>query len=523
MKNFCKTLILVMVAGAFNAPLASQAAADELSSLQADQELLQHRLAQLSQSTPFGGVEAPAGGPQVGMPMAGGSFPRSFLIPGTDTSLYIGGEIREVVAYFISGGSPNSSPQAATIGATGLAEGIPLNIHVPVPIGTATAVARARSDAIFLQTPGQSRLSVETRTPTGWGEARTLMQFDWSGSNNYLPSGSRGAQGTDDPLVPRLRFAYATLGGLLFGQANSNFTDFDASAFTIDFGGNFGEPGFNRIAQVRYTMPLTQWELPGALSASVETPETDAYITGLGIIGSDAGPSPDQTGGPANNPTKARAPDLTGAWYSPYSWGHLDFSTVVRPGLQLKDGLFIDRTYVGYGVHFSGDIKPGWFGWANDDITFQSVYGDGIGRYLSSSSTFALLSNYPATPPATAAAAANVIARTTTEWGGSFGYQHFWLDNLRSTISTGIEYHDLNLSAASGPLCTGATGIASARTTGTGGCSIDKELVSGHVNLVWSPVSFADFGVEYVYGHRIVLSNLKGDNHAILSRMRMQF
>src|SRR6202044_321273 len=111
------------------------------------------------------------------------------------------------------------------------------------------------------QSPRESKLLVETRTPTAWGEARTYMEFDWAGSSGFDPGGgggaaSRGAMGTSSNLIPRLRFAYGTLGGLLFGQANSNFSDPDGSAETLDFGGNFGDPGFTRIAQVRYTMPL---------------------------------------------------------------------------------------------------------------------------------------------------------------------------------------------------------------------------------------------------------------------------
>src|ERR1700687_2187714 len=52
------------------------AKADELADLRANQELLQQRLDQLAQAGPSTG---PAG------PIGVGSFPRSFLIPGTDT------------------------------------------------------------------------------------------------------------------------------------------------------------------------------------------------------------------------------------------------------------------------------------------------------------------------------------------------------------------------------------------------------------------------------------------------------
>ena len=69
------------------------ARADELSDLRASQELLQKRLDQLSQAPPPGapapsyvpgfGPQAPGAG--AGAPIVTGSFPRSFLIPGTDT------------------------------------------------------------------------------------------------------------------------------------------------------------------------------------------------------------------------------------------------------------------------------------------------------------------------------------------------------------------------------------------------------------------------------------------------------
>ena len=67
--------------------------ADELADLRANQELLQKRLDQLSQAPPPGapapsyvpgfGPQAPGAG--AGAPIVTGSFPRSFLIPGTDT------------------------------------------------------------------------------------------------------------------------------------------------------------------------------------------------------------------------------------------------------------------------------------------------------------------------------------------------------------------------------------------------------------------------------------------------------
>lgn len=75
--------------------------ADELSDLRANEQLLQQRLDQLSRAQqPGGSVPAPTVGPAVGA----GSFPRSFLLPGTDTSVRVGGNINETATYYFNGG-----------------------------------------------------------------------------------------------------------------------------------------------------------------------------------------------------------------------------------------------------------------------------------------------------------------------------------------------------------------------------------------------------------------------------------
>src|SRR5499427_10668216 len=71
------------------------AGADELADLRANQELLQRRIDQLAQAqppapggTPGGGIAGSMGAEAIpGQSIVGGSFPRSFLIPGTETSI----------------------------------------------------------------------------------------------------------------------------------------------------------------------------------------------------------------------------------------------------------------------------------------------------------------------------------------------------------------------------------------------------------------------------------------------------
>ncbi len=275
------------------------ARADELADLRANQQLLQQRIDQLAQAQAQ--MASPVGAPGTaggavygthavpGAALLGGSFPRSFLIPGTDTSIRVGGFAQEVLDYWIQNGAGNGV-QTTTVGDNGQAIGQALDVtgqRVPgypskgnlVPVQT----NHSRGNGIFSQSPRQSRLNVETRTPTAYGEARTFIEFDFAGTNGFS-SGGTGQTSVADNLVPRLRYAYGTMGGLLAGQANSNFADPDAGPETIDFGGNVGEAGVVRIPQVRYTYA---GPYGSAFSASIETPQTDV-ITPAGKTASDA-------------------------------------------------------------------------------------------------------------------------------------------------------------------------------------------------------------------------------------------
>ncbi len=85
------------------------ARADELNDVRANQRQIQQRLDQLSQPPdPSSAPEAPGGGASSAraapdqLPVIGGSFPRSFLIPGTNTSVTISGSVQQNFGYGVS-------------------------------------------------------------------------------------------------------------------------------------------------------------------------------------------------------------------------------------------------------------------------------------------------------------------------------------------------------------------------------------------------------------------------------------
>ena len=545
--------------------------ADELSDLRANQQLLQQRIDQLANAEAQdrdqtaalfppgisgGGGTIPLGThpPPPGTGTTAGSFPRSFLIPGTDTSIRVGGFVDLTILDFLNGGgNVDGSNYGSNAGQNGKLHSMPVGAGFVPGLGfvNPSAVNRApsRNNGVLEFSPQQSRIDIETRTPTAWGEARTFLAFDWAGCSagaNYTCQGSQAGGGNS--ILPRLRFAYGTLGGFLAGQALSNFSDADADTKSMDFGGTEGGTGGQRIPQVRYTLA---GPYGSAFSVSAENPFT-TVITPGGVESSDLALSdggtsttpPQQTisgstlcnGGPCvgtnltgqngtstsdttlANPTVAKAPTLTFASYWAQPWGHVDLSGISR-FYWIEDGTHINQKFVGYGGHLSGDVHPNWFGWSRkDDFLFSGEVGNAIGNYASGgeNTLYPLATNFTvttacATPIAGKCtgqfAASNILFSPVLGYSAQGGYQHWWTPNLRSTVAIGMSSQDVS-SQLIGP---------------SEAQSVNKRLWNTFVNLVWNPVGFITTGVEYMYGHRLVVANLSGHEHVLIGKFRVAF
>ena len=553
-----RTIATMAALGGFTASVAllsglPSAKADELSDLRVNQELLQRRVDQLAQVPTSGNVfGAGPAGPGVGVAAAGGSFPRSFLIPGTDTSLRVGGNVTTTAYYWFSGGPVNTNTNQTSPGNNGQTASTPLDWHGqlvpgfaagglggPGPLSTASLLSLTGSTSagggrprshLFSASVRQSGLNFETRTPTAWGEARTFLSFDFNGpggTGTGIIQQAGNGPGTSNSLTPRMLYAYGTIGGFLAGNANSNFKDSDAEPESLDFGGDVGAGGVVRLPQVRYTQPLAAWGLPGALSVSAEVPNTSMNLPAGAVASDTTVAAVLVTGAVAGNPAKTLMPDFTAAWFIPQPWGHFDVAGVIRD-LDFQDGGKISREYIGWGAHVSGDVKPRWFGWNRDYIVWSFTGGQGIGRYVNAGGNQDLVSNWSAPTlcavqtgagcaglAGTTAAnvALNIIAKPIPEWGAQVGYQHHWTDNLRSNASIGINHKDVD----SGLLAAAGT------TARPQLVAVNKETMTTHVNLIWAPVSFADFAVEYQWGHRVTLANIRGDVNTLIGRFNMRF
>jgi hypothetical protein len=531
--------------------------ADELADLRANQELLQKRIDQLSQAPPPGapGPYVPGFGPETrpaAAPVTTGSFPRSFLIPGTDTSLRVGGIAWTDVIWYIQGarrgtalnnqgGNPDGSNNG--MGGTGMLANIPLN----------SDIGHARSGTTDISSR-PTRLLFDARTPTAWGEIKAYVEMDFAHANENVVESANNS--VTNGWAPRLRRAYGTIGGFEAGQDQGMFHDPDADPEILDFGGLASSAGRSRVPQVKYTyqgpygLVLTggfETPVPRALSQFGQYDfDTQAVtIAPCSITGNTAANLPVTT---ACMPSSVFFDALKGGWPEIIGtarinnpWGHLQIGAVVRTDT-LNDGQYLDRTNIGYGGTISGDVHPfsgapGPLG--KDDLGFGTTAGVELAGQVANG--VGIVTNYgtPINVPGlgfvnplsqgggalgTTAAwnsrgvagvvnginvkrAYDAVVSTTSpsSYTGWVWYQHWWTENLRSTVDASAIWNSINTNLIAG--CT----------------SCNKLLGVTHGNLIWSPVAFVDLGAEFAWGHRVTTQNFKGDAYSLQGSLRVRF
>jgi len=470
-----------------------------------------------------------------------GSFPRSFVIPGTEVSLRVGGQGVGSLLWYLkgannggalngAGGQPNETFTDGT-GGTGNLPNIPLNTHTFSNTAAPAGFAHSRSSA-WEFSGKQSRVFLDARTPSPYGEVKAYVEFDFAAANTSTILNNN--QGSVNGYIPRFRQGYATLGGLLAGQTQGTFTDNDSEPELLDFGGETGTPFVARTPQVRYTYPLPFGmsvavsaenpnplfagpfgsyytdtnQIPTEAACSAVTASTAGVITGTNITNACLG------NGAFFNAARNAAPSFVGRWRIEQPWGHIQAGTQVIT-YNLNDGEFLDKSYIGYGGSLSGNF----FTWGKDNLTWGVAGGDGIGDGIANN--YGVATNFGGALAGQGVNAtdsrsffstnrmlydAAVQATTIVSYSARVGYQHWWTPELRSTVDFSMNHNEV-------PALVQASGRA----------ALNKELNLAHANLIWSPVAFVDVGIEGAWGHRVVVSNLKGDAWTLQTSMKFRF
>ena len=240
---FLKPVIGTMVALAFGAAAAT-ARADTLSELKAQIDALQKKVEELEQKQEQKQAQ-PVPTPPPAQTVTAGATKGSIKLPGSDTSITIGGYLKLDAIY-----SDRSVGTAS--------QGNQFLFPSLIPVGPTAGNNDKNQLTVHAR---QSRLFFRSSTPSSYGEVTTLIEGDFFGADgNETVSNSHNF---------RLRHAYGSIGNLSAGQYWSNFINEAAFPETLDFGGPVGEI-FVRQAQVRWTQPFTG----GDWSVSAENPES---------------------------------------------------------------------------------------------------------------------------------------------------------------------------------------------------------------------------------------------------------
>jgi hypothetical protein len=359
------------VAGALlQSPISAHAQAG--GDVQAQLDELAKKMAALERKQ--GAAPADAAAPPSSTAVTGGDLPGSFKLPGSNTSVKLGGYVK-LDAIF--------SDRSAGVGSTGDQE----YEAGSVPVGP-TAGANERNQVKLHAR--QSRLFVQTSTPSGWGDVTSYLEVDLFGANgNESVSNSNGL---------RVRHAFGTIGHLLAGQTWTTASDVAVYPETVDFGGPAGVL-FARQAQVRWTQPFSggQW------SVALENPETVVAL-----------PS-----GDSFRADDDRFPDLAANVKFATGWGKYSIAGLVRQLRVDSASAPASRDSKWGGVIGVNGVVPVG---GSDDVRFSTYFGNAIGRYSTGFFSDAELD-------------ANAHLVLPTQWMAMAAYRHFWSAHLRSTLA----------------------------------------------------------------------------------------
>ena len=249
----------------------------------------------------------------------GGAFPGSFMIPGTEVSLAIGGFIK-AVGFYDSDASDRS----------------------PDFLPGEDLSPNENGGGMYAMTAGLSRVFLDTRARTHRGDVRGYLEIDFNG-----------------PSVTKLRHAYLRLRNerieVVAGQTWSTFMNASVKPPMM---GESKLSGITEIrqAQIRFTDHLSKTV---QFSAAVENPSSD-----------DVGGEVEQARTPAPDAMVSLALERG-------KFTRVELSGVARRlQVLLADGSTPSAT--AWGAQLSAVIEPK----PQHELRVAGLFGDGIGRYL---------------------------------------------------------------------------------------------------------------------------------------------
>jgi hypothetical protein len=374
-----------------------------------------------------------------------------FYIPGTDTCLRVGGRVR-----------------------------------AEYTVGT-----RFGETQDAYGTRARGRLNVDARTATAYGTLRTFFRYELTSSSGFYNGSIGGNQGIIAPGTPRasatptsfgvltpnatsslLDLAFVQFGPITAGRAQS-FFDFYANDYTF----STLRTADSRLNLLAYTATFGSGfsatiSLEDRITGTQGRENTVVSTFGSANLGQDF-------------------PDVVASLRVDQGWGSAQLSGALTSRNISNTGPLFNSSNDELGFAIQGGVKLNLPMLAAGDVLFlQAAYADGALGYLGWGGNFGTgRMASQGLGLAVADYSVDALGNTNSATGWSFVavLRHFWTPTLRSELFG--SYSELKLGYT---LANQVNGLAAPR-------SLDpKELIVGG-NLIWSPVSGLDIGVEVLY------------------------
>jgi outer membrane murein-binding lipoprotein Lpp len=317
-----------------------------------------------------------------------GSRPRSWKLPGTNTSMQIGGFAQLSLIYDFNQASGDAVSSDGASGSSFPSRGS----------------AGANRQQHFRLHARRTRFFVKTWTPTDYGTLHTRIETDFFGD------GGNEVASNSNPL--RVRQAWASLGPVTAGQTDSlfRFTDFEMWTFQ-DRG--MAANGNGRQAQLRYSHNFGggNW-----LLFSVENPETSGAIvsrTYVDPVVVSGGGAPDEM------------PEIVVAALHTWSNGRFKIAGIIGRAT-MDDGVGSNDRATTWAVQGAFRLR---FNNKRTEFSILGFYGRGMGRYWRGTQNYAIA--------VTGVNGSNVNIRAIPVYGGYAWVSHKWTNTITTNVGFG--------------------------------------------------------------------------------------
>ncbi|MGY6249400.1 porin [Bosea thiooxidans] len=337
-------------------------------------------------------------------------------------------------------------------------------------------------------TRARGRLNVDVRTATAYGTLRTFIRYELTNNSGIYSSGTglynpgatipgiaRGPSSTTTGSLVDL--AFVQFGPITAGRAQS-FFDFYAN----DLGFASVRTSDTRLNLLAYTATFGSG-FSATVSAEDRTSGTlgreNGGVTYLGLAGTGTAITQGQD-----------YPDLIASLRVDQGWGSAQLSGAIGQRKYAVANTIgaIDGDEIAWAIQGGVKINLPMLA-AGDALWLQAAYADGALGYLGwgpGSLGLGRIGRLTLADAAINPVTGNVD--TSTGWSVVAAFRHFWTPTLRTELFG--SYSEVKLGY-----------VDNVSLAGFAPRSLDPKELLVAANLIWSPVSGLDIGVEVLYSH----------------------